>query len=293
MFCRKYITEAFSSVLHYGDVICRLSPLSLHWTRFITPPTDSLLVNCYSTHHCILYENVWRAPLTVRRDSRWLMFLFKASKGDMSPDTSSLLNWSQSHYSTRSSDCTTLGVPRVNPANFFSVSVLHKLGTFYNVHLNLIQLYIVIYTSLRLWYQTSQHLNVTSFNYMLSCMVVCHLSLMHLSFICVLSQLFTGSFLSFSSIFIFCFIGILSCCFLSIFIFLLSDHHIFCFGFVCLLSWRQCKWGLTLDDFFGKCKRRLNEWILIDSTRPVCFLNMNLKTYKSTRLVFWFCLTDI
>ena len=34
--------------------------------------------------------------------------------------------------------------------------------------------------------QTTQHLNVTDFINMLSCMVVCHLSYMRLSFICAL-----------------------------------------------------------------------------------------------------------
>ncbi len=71
MLSRKQITEAvFFSVLDHGDVVYRnasastLAPLNSidhSALRFITG--DS-----YSTHHCILYEKVGWAPLTVRRD---------------------------------------------------------------------------------------------------------------------------------------------------------------------------------------------------------------------------------
>ena len=81
MFSRKWIIEAaFLSDLDYGDVIYRhtsastLKPLDslYHSTlRFITG--DS-----YSTHHCLLYEKVGWASLTVRRDRHWFLFIYKA-----------------------------------------------------------------------------------------------------------------------------------------------------------------------------------------------------------------------
>ena len=52
-------------------------------------------------HYCSLYEKVGWARLTVRCNSQWFLFLFKALKGNMPPNISSVLNWSQSHYSTR------------------------------------------------------------------------------------------------------------------------------------------------------------------------------------------------
>lgn len=44
--------------------------------RFITG--DS-----YSTHHCISYEKVAWASLTVSRDSHWFLFIYKALAGNL------------------------------------------------------------------------------------------------------------------------------------------------------------------------------------------------------------------
>ena len=59
--------------------------LSPDWVYFIAG-------DCYSTHHCILYE-AGLAPLTVQHDSHW--FLFEGQH--MLPSVSSLSNRSQSH----------------------------------------------------------------------------------------------------------------------------------------------------------------------------------------------------
>lgn len=79
MFCGKQIIEAvFLSVLDYGDVIYRrvsvstLTPLDSVYHSALR----SINSDCNSSHHCILYEKVSWAPLTVRR--HWFMFLFKA-----------------------------------------------------------------------------------------------------------------------------------------------------------------------------------------------------------------------
>ena len=106
MFCWKWIIEAeILSVLDY-DVIYRHASVS---TLLDSVYRSTLRFNtgvCYSTLHCILYENMLgAAPLTVRSDSHWFLFLFKALKGDMPPFISSLFNQSQSHYWTCTSDC--------------------------------------------------------------------------------------------------------------------------------------------------------------------------------------------
>lgn len=90
--------------------------------------------------------------------------LYKALNGNMLPYISSSLHWSQNHYSTHVSDGIMLGVPRetMNFGKLLSVLVLHTFETFYNIHLNLIQLYLQV--SLRIWLndlmQTTLHLNV-------------------------------------------------------------------------------------------------------------------------------------
>ena len=101
-----------------------------------------------------------------------------------------------------------------------SVSVLHTLGTFYNIHLNSTQLY--LQANLRLLFQTTQRVNVTVFNHVLSCMIVCLTSFMHLCFMYILSCLFACSFWSSSAPFFFFthFICIMSYCLLSVFIFM-------------------------------------------------------------------------
>ncbi len=114
---RKQIIEAiFLSVLDYGDIICRhasastLKPLDSVYhsaLRFITG--DS-----YSTYHCILYEKVGWASLTVRCDSHWFLFIYKALNGNLSSYITTLLNWSYSHYSSRSNDWPMLEIPCAN-----------------------------------------------------------------------------------------------------------------------------------------------------------------------------------
>ena len=71
LFCRKRTTEAviLSDVIYRQASVSTLTPLDwgYHSTlRFITG-------HCYSTHHCILHENVGWAPLTIRLDS-WCFF---------------------------------------------------------------------------------------------------------------------------------------------------------------------------------------------------------------------------
>lgn len=77
MFHGKRIIEVvFLSVLDNGDVIYKqvtvstLTPLDSIYHSALR----SITSDCYSSHHCILYEVSW-APLTVRR--HWFMFLFK------------------------------------------------------------------------------------------------------------------------------------------------------------------------------------------------------------------------
>ena len=115
MLCRKQIIEAvFLSVLDYGDVIYRNATASALTSldsvyhsalRFITGSS-------YSTHHCVLYEKVGWAPLSVRRQKHWLLFIYKVLNGNMPPYLSTLLNWSNNKYSTRSTDFLMLDVPR-------------------------------------------------------------------------------------------------------------------------------------------------------------------------------------
>ena len=78
LFWRKQTIEAvFSSVQDYGDVIYRYASASaltpLDWVCQST--LRSITDHCYSIHHFILYEKVGWAPLTVRRHSRWSLFL--------------------------------------------------------------------------------------------------------------------------------------------------------------------------------------------------------------------------
>ncbi len=103
LFSRKRVIEAvFLSVLDYGDVIYRnasastlaaLNPIYYSAIRFITG--DS-----YLTHHCVLYENVGWAPLALRRDRHWLLFIYKALIGKMPSYITSLLNRSHTRFST-------------------------------------------------------------------------------------------------------------------------------------------------------------------------------------------------
>lgn len=123
------------NVLDYGDVVYRnasastLAPLNSVYhsaLRFITG--DS-----YSTHHCILYEKVGWAPLTVRRDRHWFIFIYRALIGKMPSYITSLLNTSHNHYSTCSSNWLMLRVPwTLHLVKLPLVSLLHSHGTLYN-----------------------------------------------------------------------------------------------------------------------------------------------------------------
>ena len=114
MFCRKRVVEAvFLSVLDYGDVIYRdasastlkqLDPVYHSALRFITG-------DGYDTHHCILYDKVGWPSLSMRRNYRWYMFVFKAVTGKLPSYISSLLEWKSGNYQTRSNNSLTLTVP--------------------------------------------------------------------------------------------------------------------------------------------------------------------------------------
>ena len=77
---RKKIIEAtLLPVLDYGDVLYRDAPVTTLKSldsvyhaalRFITGDP-------YNTHHCILYEKVGWSSLSVRRETHWLLFIYK------------------------------------------------------------------------------------------------------------------------------------------------------------------------------------------------------------------------
>ena len=136
MFSRKRVIEAvFMSVLDYGDTIYR------HASASTLKPLDSMyhsalrFITCdsYSTHHCTLYEKVGWTSLTVRRNRHWLLFIYKTLNGHLPSYISSLLNWSNSHHFTRSSDWLTLEVPRANTElgkTAFSFCAAHTWNTY-------------------------------------------------------------------------------------------------------------------------------------------------------------------
>ena len=113
-FCRKKVVEAvFLSVLDYGDIIygnaaaTDLVPLNSVYhsaIRFITGDD-------YSTHHCTLYDRVGWTSLEVRRKRHWHFFLFRTLTGKQPQYLSSMLQYSNKPYSTRSSDWLTLHIP--------------------------------------------------------------------------------------------------------------------------------------------------------------------------------------
>lgn len=114
---RKQIVQAtFMSVLDYGDIIYMhasantLKPLDAIYhcaLRFITG--DS-----YKTHHCILYQHVGWASLSVRREQHALLFIYKALLLKLPPYISSLISTRYTNFKTRSQMWITLETPAVS-----------------------------------------------------------------------------------------------------------------------------------------------------------------------------------
>uniref|UniRef100_A0A3B1IPA0 Reverse transcriptase domain-containing protein n=1 Tax=Astyanax mexicanus TaxID=7994 RepID=A0A3B1IPA0_ASTMX len=116
MHARKTIVEAtLLSVLDYGDVIYKyesasslklLDPVYHSALRFITGDP-------YRTHHCDLYRKVGWPPLAARREMHWLILIYKTLSGHMPEYITSLINFNNSNYQTRSSGWISCQVPRV------------------------------------------------------------------------------------------------------------------------------------------------------------------------------------
>ena len=92
----------FLSVMDYGDILymrasaATLKPLDAVYhsaLRFITVDNDD-------THHCELYAKVGWPSLSIRRDGHWVLFIFKAFTGFLSPYITLLLSFNAGPYRT-------------------------------------------------------------------------------------------------------------------------------------------------------------------------------------------------
>lgn len=119
IFSRKRIVEVvFSSILDCDDNIYRhVAPWDL------LPVTMTV----HMSASCVKKKLAGNLPLALRRDRQRFLFICKVLIGNSPSYITSLLHWSNSHYSKHWSDWSAL-VPRANT----NAAVLHTLKTLYN-----------------------------------------------------------------------------------------------------------------------------------------------------------------
>ena len=111
---RKYLVSAtFLPLLDYGDILyMHASATCLRSLDTVYHSALRFVTGCpYLTHHCTLYQKAGWAPLSSRRYTHWLTFIYKALLGMIPSYLGDYLTRKQGHYALRSSDFFTLNVP--------------------------------------------------------------------------------------------------------------------------------------------------------------------------------------
>ena len=135
------VSSTFLPVVDYGDVLYMCaSSKSLAALDTVYHSALRFFTGCGRlTHHCQLYSMSGWPSLSTRRETHWLLMIYKALLGMVPPYLCSLLRRTENRYALRSSDIYCLSISRVRtelgkkafsyaaPLQFFWIVYTHFL----------------------------------------------------------------------------------------------------------------------------------------------------------------------